>query len=205
MNITRDDILAATSESINISGVARRLGLCERKLSGSAAKKLRLLVPEIDSLLNAKAGVATTTQMATKVTTTTNMTTTMTTTVASLPSQPTNATPPEGIAQHDSSGSSDSSGTLVLTATPTPTLISPYRPGSTYDTLFYEGSRKYQTKEELISRVAKITKKPARCIAFSLAVLCRKAHSSNQGRSMALQEDGKLKLIALKRKATPSF
>jgi hypothetical protein len=77
---------------------------------------------------------------------------------------------------------------------------SPYREGSTYDILFMEGSRKFQARDELVKRVAAITGKSTECIGFSLSVLCHKAHSSNNGRSMALIENGKVKLIAIRRK-----
>ena len=83
-----------------------------------------------------------------------------------------------------------------------PSPDNPYRPGSTYATIFAEGSKRFMAKAELIAKVADMTSRPDRSIGFSLSVLCHKAHSSNNGRSMALKEDGKIKLVALKRKPT---
>ena len=76
----------------------------------------------------------------------------------------------------------------------------PYRQGSVYALIFKVGSVGYMTKAEIIDKVAAITGKPAKCIGYSLEVLCRKGHSSNHG-SMALRnEDGKrIKLIAVSR------
>lgn len=79
----------------------------------------------------------------------------------------------------------------------------PYRPGSVYAVIFREGSKRFQTKDDLIKRIATMTGKTEQSIAFSLTVLSSKNHSSNGGRSTALRQDGggndySIKLIALK-------
>jgi len=77
----------------------------------------------------------------------------------------------------------------------------PYRVGSTYNLLFREGSKIFIAKKELIEKVAALTGKNPKCIAYSLSVLCHKSHSSNLGRSTALRDDkeGTIILIPLSR------
>jgi hypothetical protein len=78
---------------------------------------------------------------------------------------------------------------------------SPYRRGSTYDILFLEGTKDFQTKKDLVERVAALTGKPVTSISFSLSVLINKAHTSNNGRSTVLKDGNMLKLIALTKRA----
>jgi hypothetical protein len=143
---TKDQILEASSNCTTISAVARRLGCCQKKLSGGTAKMLRSLCPELEGILRGnKEGTST-------------------------------VCPAEG----------------KLSPNDIPDEVeNPYRAGSTYAVIFKVGSTGYMTKAEIIDKVAAITGKPAKCIGYSLEVLCRKGHSSNHG-SMALRnEDGK--------------
>ena len=81
-------------------------------------------------------------------------------------------------------------------------MLNPYRAGSVYEVVFREGSQRFQSKAELIGTVVSLTGKSAKCIGYSLEVLCRKSHSSNLGRSTALRDDktGTFKLISLSKK-----
>ena len=78
----------------------------------------------------------------------------------------------------------------------------PYRAGSVYHQIYRDGSKTFQTKADLIAKVSSITGKSPKCIGYSLEVLCRKSHSSNQGRSTALRDDEAktIKLISLSKK-----
>lgn len=155
--ITKEQIQEAGRGATTISQVARVLGLCGTKLSGSTARKIRDICNGLDDILKANRAEA---------------------------GASTESTAPE-------------SGKVSPDAVPDPD--NPYRLGSTYAKIFEEGCARYWTKQELIEKVAAQTGKSAKCIAFSLSVLSHKAHSSNQNRSTALREDGRIKLIAIRR------
>lgn len=102
-----------------------------------------------------------------------------------------------------SAGSSTVCATIEKPASAVVTVEdNPYRPGSTYATIFAIGSTGYMTRAQLIEKVSKITNKSPRLIGFSLCVICSRSHSSNLGRSTALRDDknGTIKLISLSRK-----
>lgn len=80
-----------------------------------------------------------------------------------------------------------------------PVEENPYRPGSVYAVIYDIGSKGFQTKQDIIAKASALTGKSPKCISFSLTVLTNKKHSSNGGRSTVLLEDGKMKLIALRR------
>jgi hypothetical protein len=64
-----------------------------------------------------------------------------------------------------------------------------------YETLFTEGNRGYITKDELIRKVAKMTGKPEKVVGYAYQVLKNPNHPSNMGRTTALNEADKVKLI----------
>jgi hypothetical protein len=74
----------------------------------------------------------------------------------------------------------------------------PFRPGTLYATLFVEGNKDYISKDELIARVAELTKKSEKVVNFAFQVLKSQKHRSNKGRNTLLEENGKVKLIANK-------
>ena len=53
LTITREQVLEAAKGAGTISEVARRLGLCGTKLSGSTAARLRVICPGLDGLMKA--------------------------------------------------------------------------------------------------------------------------------------------------------
>ena len=168
--ITKEQVLEAAVGATTISEVARRLGLCRGKLDGRTAGAIRAAAPGLDGIL--KAGRKPSTESTGK----------------GLPELP--EIPP-----------TESRGRLRKPSGITkPPSDNPYRPGSTYEAIFREGSRRFLGRQELIGRVAAITGKPASCISFSLAVLSHRLHSSNIGRSTAICEGGKIQLVALRRK-----
>jgi hypothetical protein len=75
----------------------------------------------------------------------------------------------------------------------------PYRPGTLYGTLFVEGNKDYVTKGDLIKKVAELTGKSEKLVAFAYQVLKSKTHRSNKNRSTEIQEGDKIKLIAIRR------
>ena len=78
----------------------------------------------------------------------------------------------------------------------------PYRQGTLYGTLFTEGNRDYIAKDELIKRVAELTGKSEKVVNFAFAVLKSPSHRSNKKRSTLLEENGKIKLIAIRKPST---
>jgi hypothetical protein len=78
----------------------------------------------------------------------------------------------------------------------------PYRVGTLYATLFTEGNRDYIVKADLIAKVAELMGKSVKVVGFAYEVLKSKGHRSNKGRSTTIEEDGKVKLIQLKKSAT---
>lgn len=80
-------------------------------------------------------------------------------------------------------------------------IPNPYSRGL-YQELFRQGSRSYQLKKDLIASVAQTTGKKIRCVEFAYAVLSSRngKHSSNNGKSTALIENGLVKLIPIKRR-----
>jgi hypothetical protein len=74
----------------------------------------------------------------------------------------------------------------------------PYRTGTLYGTLFTEGNRDYICKPELIAKVAQLMGKSVKVVGFAYEVLKSKGHRSNKGRSTAIEQDGKVKLVAVR-------
>jgi hypothetical protein len=76
----------------------------------------------------------------------------------------------------------------------------PYRPATLYGKLFTEGNKDYIPKDELAKRVAGLTGKSVKVVGFAYSVLKSKNHRSNGGRSSELTRDGKVKLVAIRKK-----
>jgi hypothetical protein len=76
----------------------------------------------------------------------------------------------------------------------------PYR-GKLYRALFLESNRDYTPKDQLLKKVADLTDKPISSVEFAWDVLKNPKHRSNDGRSTMLEEDGKVKLIAIQKAA----
>ena len=74
----------------------------------------------------------------------------------------------------------------------------PYRAGTLYGTLFTEANKDYVLKDELIRKVAGLTKKSEKVVGFAYQVLKSPKHRSNKGRSTVIEENGKIKLIAVR-------
>jgi hypothetical protein len=77
----------------------------------------------------------------------------------------------------------------------------PYRPNTLYGTLFVESNRGYVEKNELIKKVAEKTGKSEKVVNFAFQVLKSPKHRSNKNRSTELTEDGKVKLILIRKNA----
>ncbi|MGD0058653.1 MAG: hypothetical protein ABSD58_04465 [Verrucomicrobiia bacterium] len=75
----------------------------------------------------------------------------------------------------------------------------PYRGNTLYGTLFIEGNRAYVSKDELIERVADLTGKSEKVVGFAFQVLKSPSHRSNKNRSTVIEEDGRIKLIAIRK------
>ena len=75
----------------------------------------------------------------------------------------------------------------------------PYRAGTLYGTLFVEGNRDYILKDDLIKRVAELTGKSEKVVNFAYQVLKSPKHRSNKNRSTVIEEDGKIKLIPIRK------
>jgi len=75
----------------------------------------------------------------------------------------------------------------------------PYRPGTLYGTLFVEGNKDYIAKGELIKKVAAMTGKSEKVVAFAYQVLKSKTHRSNKNRSTELTEGDKVKLVVIRK------
>jgi hypothetical protein len=75
----------------------------------------------------------------------------------------------------------------------------PYRVGTLYGTLFTEGNRDYIAKPDLIAKVAELMGKSVKVVGFAYEVLKSKGHRSNKGRSTAIEQGGKVKLVATRK------
>ena len=75
----------------------------------------------------------------------------------------------------------------------------PYRPGTLYATLFTEGNKDYIPKADLIKKVADMTGKSEKVVEFAFQVLKGKNHRSNKSRSSMIEEDGKVKLVSIRK------
>ena len=75
----------------------------------------------------------------------------------------------------------------------------PYRQGSLYGTLFVEANKDYIAKADLIQKVAQLTGKSEKVVNYAYQILKSKTHRSNKKRSTELQEDGKVKLVAIRK------
>ena len=71
-----------------------------------------------------------------------------------------------------------------------------FRAGSSYETLYTEGNKSYATRDELVSRVAKITGKTEKVILFSFYVMSNTTHKSNGGRAKVIEQGDKVKIVA---------
>ena len=85
----------------------------------------------------------------------------------------------------------------AITAAPNPDC--PYRANTLYAALFTEANRGYVGKDELINRVAELTGKSEKVVGFAFQVLKSPTHRSNKNRSTVIEEDGKIKLIAVRK------
>jgi hypothetical protein len=85
------------------------------------------------------------------------------------------------------------------TNTTAPNPECPYRPTSMYGVLYVEGSRGYIARDELIKKVAKLTGKSEKLVGFGFQVLRSPTHRSNKNRSTVIEEDGRIKLIAIRK------
>ena len=71
-----------------------------------------------------------------------------------------------------------------------------FRAGSNYAVLFEEGNKGYATRDELITRVAKITGKEERLVKFGLkTVMQYPNHKSNNGRARIDEYAGKIRIL----------
>ena len=75
----------------------------------------------------------------------------------------------------------------------------PYRAGTLYASLFTEGNRDYVSKDELIRKVADTTGKSEKVVNFAFQVLKSPKPRSNKNRSTVIEEDGKIKLIPIRK------
>jgi hypothetical protein len=75
----------------------------------------------------------------------------------------------------------------------------PYRTGTLYGTLFTEGNKDYIVKPDLIAKVAELMGKSVKVVGFAYEVLKSKGHRSNKGRSTTIEQDGKIKLVAVRK------
>lgn len=99
---------------------------------------------------------------------------------------------------------SKTKGTAKPTVAITTSSDCVYRPETLYGTLFTEGNKDYILKDELLKKVAEMTKKPVKSVEFAFQVLKSKNHRSNCGRSCLIESDdgtGKVKFISLKKPA----
>ena len=78
----------------------------------------------------------------------------------------------------------------------------PYRVGTLYAALFVEGNKDYVSKDELIRKVAEMTKKSEKVVNFAFRVLKSPKRRSNKKRSTIIEENGKIKLIAIRKPST---
>ena len=83
---------------------------------------------------------------------------------------------------------------------PVPQTDCPYRPTTMYGKLFAEGSKDFIAKDDLLTKVAGLTSKSVKVVGFAYSVLKSKSHRSNGGRSSELTQDGKVKLVSLRKK-----
>lgn|ERR1039458_3397440 len=74
-----------------------------------------------------------------------------------------------------------------------------YRVGTLYGTLFSQGTKGFTTRAELIKHVALLTKKSEKVVGFAYQVLRSRNHKSNNGRSTVVEENGKVKLIPIRK------
>jgi hypothetical protein len=75
----------------------------------------------------------------------------------------------------------------------------PYRAGTLYGALFIEGNKDYISKDELIRKVADTTGKSEKVVNFAFQVLKSPKPRSNKNRSTVIEEDGKIKLIPIRK------
>ena len=75
----------------------------------------------------------------------------------------------------------------------------PYRPNTLYASLFTAGNKAYIARDELIKTVADLTGKTEKLVSFAYSVLKSPRHRSNKNRSTVIEEDGRIKLIAVRK------